>query len=127
MEHGRPIFHKIISRNRFQNILPVLRFDDAAARQSARSPDKFLPIRNVFEIWNKSLLDAYVSGPNLTIDKQLVTFRGRCPFRQYMQLKPGKYGIKIWATCDSTSHYVLKMDMNKGREIDERGNKGKQI
>ena len=36
MEHGRPIFCKIISRNRFQNILRVLRFDDAAARQSAR-------------------------------------------------------------------------------------------
>ena len=36
MEYGRPIFRKIISRNRFQNILRVLRFDDAAARRSAR-------------------------------------------------------------------------------------------
>ena len=111
IEHGRSIFRKIISCNRFQNILRVLRFDDAAARRSARSPDKFSPIRNVFEIWNKSLLDAYVPGPNLTIDQQLVTFRSRCPFRQYMPLKPGKYGTKIWAICDSTSHYVLKMDM----------------
>ena len=94
MEHGRPIFCKIISRNRFQNILRVLRFDDAAARRSARSPDKFSPIRNVFEIWNKSHLDAYVPGTNLTIDEQLVTFRGHCPFRQYMPSKPGKYGIR---------------------------------
>ena len=31
MEHGRPIFCKIISRNRFQNILRVFRFDDTAA------------------------------------------------------------------------------------------------
>ena len=119
MEHGRPIFRKIISRNRFQNILRVLRFDDAAARRSARSPDKFSPIRNVFEIWNKSLLDAYVPETNLTIDEQLVTFWGRCPFRQYMPSKPGKYGIKIWAICDSITHYVLKMDVYKEREIGE--------
>ena len=84
MEHGRPIFRKIISRNCFQNMLRVLRFDAAAARRSARSLDKFSPIRNVFEIWNKSLLDAYVPGTNLTIEEQLVTFRGRCLFRQYM-------------------------------------------
>ena len=32
MEHGKPIFRKIISRNRFQNILSVLRFDATAAR-----------------------------------------------------------------------------------------------
>ena len=119
MEHGRPIFRKIISRNRFQNILRVLRFDDAAARRSARSPNKFSPIRNVFEIWNKSQLDAYVPGTNLTIDEQPVTFRGRCPFRQYMPSKPRKYGIKIWAICDSTAHYVLKTDVYKGREIGE--------
>ena len=71
MKHGRPIFRKIISRNRFQNILRVLQFGDAAARQFARSSDTFSPIRNVFEIWNKSLLDAYVPGPNLTIDGNL--------------------------------------------------------
>ena len=28
-----------------------------------------------------NLLDAYVPGPNLTIDEQLVTFRSGCPFR----------------------------------------------
>ena len=117
MEHGKPIFCKIISRNRLQNILRVLRFDDAATRQYARSPDKFLPIRNVFEFWNKSLLDAYIPANTLTIDEQLVSFPSCCSFRQYMSSKAGKYGIKIWAICDSTSHYVLKMDVYKGKEI----------
>ena len=95
MEHGRPIFRKIISRNRFQDVLRALRFDDAATRRSCRSPNKFSSIRNVFEIWNESLLDAFVSGPNLTVDEQLVAFRSRFPFRQYMPSKSGKYRIKI--------------------------------
>ena len=106
MEQGKLISRKIISRNRFQDILRVLRFDDAAARRSCKLSDKFSPIRNVFENWNESLLDAFVSGPNLTVDEQLVTFRDRCSFRQYMLSNPGKYGIKIWVICDLTSHYA---------------------
>ena len=119
MEHGRPIFCKIISRNRFQDILRVLQFDDAASRRSCRSPDKFSPIRNAFEIWNESLLDAFVPEPNLMVDEQLLTIRGRCSLRHYMPSKPGKYSIKIWAICDSILHYLLKMDVYKGREIGE--------
>lgn len=42
----------------------------------------------------------YNPGPN-----GLVPFRGRCPFRQNIPSKPAKYGINIWAACDSkTSH-----------------------
>ena len=119
MQHVTPIFRKIILHNRFQDILRVPRFDNAAARRSCRSPDKFSPIRNVFEIWKESLSDAFVPGPNLTVDIQLVTFRGRCPFRKYMPSKSGKYDIKMWAICDSTSHYALKMDMYKGRKTGE--------
>ena len=55
-------------------MIRFLRFDDSAVRRSCRSPDKFSPIRNVLEIWNESLLDAFVSGQNLTVDEQLATF-----------------------------------------------------
>ena len=102
----------------FKTYYVSFNFDDAAAPQSCRSRDKFSPIRNVFEIWNDFVLDAFVPGPNLSLDEQLVTFSGRCPFRQSMPSKPGKYGIKIWAICDSISHFVLKMDVYKERETD---------
>ena len=48
-EDGRPIFNKLMSRNRYQQILRVLRFDNANARRSNRSADKFQLIRDVFE------------------------------------------------------------------------------
>lgn len=40
-----------------------------------------------------------------------VPFRGRCPFRQYMPNKPGKYGIKIWAACDAKTAYAWNMQI----------------
>ena len=83
-----------MSRNQYQQILRVLRFDDANSQRRNRTEDKFQPIVDVFEQWDLNLRDTYTPGPQMTVDKQTVCFRGRFPFRQYISSKPGKYGIK---------------------------------
>ena len=47
----------------------------------------------------------------MTVDDQLVCFRGRCPFKQYIPSKPNQYRIKIWRICDCTCSYTCKMQM----------------
>ena len=51
-----------------------MRFNEA--RRARISPDKLQPFQNVFEVWNDPLLDTFVSGPCLTVNKQLLAFRG---------------------------------------------------
>ena len=66
---------------------------------------------------------ANVLGSMLTIDETLVTFKGRCPFKQYIPSKPGGYGLKFWILSDSNSRYVYNMETyigkksNAGREV----------
>jgi hypothetical protein len=126
---GRPIFNSIMSRDGFKMILRVLRFDNATERRKNRGEDKLQPIREIFDMWNENLRDAFVPGSCMMVDEQLLTFRGRCPFRQFIPSKPGKYGIKIWAMSDSSNPYTWKMqvytgrDSNKGRE----GNQGERV
>lgn len=55
----------------------------------------------------------YNPGRNKTVDAQLVGFRGRCPFKQYIPSKFGKYGIKVSALCDVTKRYVGNMHIRK--------------
>lgn len=57
----------------------------------------------------------YNPGPNVTVDEQLMPFRGRCPFRQYIPSKPAKYGIKIWAACDAASSYAWNLQVYTGK------------
>ena len=59
--------------------------------------------------------DAYTPGPQITVDEQLVCFRRRCPFRQYIASKPGKYGIKILAICEANASYASKMQVYTGK------------
>ena len=53
------------------------------------------------------------------IDKQLLPFRGRCVFRQYMPKKPSKYEIKIWMMCDCATKYMMNVKVYLGKENNE--------
>lgn len=63
------------------------------------------------------------------MDERLVPFRGKCPFRQYIPSKPGKYGIKIWAACDAKTSYAWNLQIYTGKAasgIPEK-NQGKRV
>ena len=97
---GRPIFTTTMSRNRFTTILKFLRFDNRATRQERQDDDKLAPFRDLWNLFQAQLPKFYIPGPDLCVDEQLVAFRGRCGFRQYLPSKPAKYGIKIWWCCE---------------------------
>ena len=55
----------------------------------------------------------------MTVDEQLVPFRGRCSFTQYKPNKPVKYGLKFWLLCDAESRYILGLDLYGRRKGDD--------
>ena len=50
----------------------------------------------------------FVLGPVVTVDEQLIPFRGHCKFRMYLPNKPHKYGLKIFMVCDSKTMYCIQ-------------------
>lgn len=114
-EMGRAIFRATMPHGNFKLLTRILRFDDKSSRAVRREHDKLAPIRQVWEDWVQRLPMMYQPDENITVDESLVGFRGRCPFKQYMPKKPAKYGIKIWAACDSKSSYCLKMQIYTGK------------
>lgn len=70
----------------------------------------------MFDKWVAHLKTMYTVGKNVTVDEQLIPFRGRFSFRQYIPSKPAKYGIKMWVLCDSESYYVHNAQVYVGRE-----------
>lgn len=110
----RPIFRATMSRNRMKYLLRFLRFDGLATRPERRASDKLAPIREIHDIFAANCKKAYNPNPDVCVDEQLVPFRGRCPFRVYMKSKPDKYGIKVWALCDSTNTYCWNLQVYAG-------------
>ncbi|RVE45404.1 hypothetical protein evm_009922 [Chilo suppressalis] len=97
----------VMSRDRFDFIVRCLRMDDKTLRPDRRQQDPFIPVRQVWDMFIAQCKMNYSPGNNVTVDEQLLGFRGRCPFRMYIPNKPNKYGIKIPMICDSGTNYMI--------------------
>jgi hypothetical protein len=100
-------YRATFSERRFCFLLDCLRFDQKESREERKKADKLAAISC---IWNMLIVNCkknYIASPYVTIDEQLVGFRGKCPFRMYIPSKPNKYGIKIVMMCDNNTKYML--------------------
>ncbi len=104
---GTPIYRATMSRARFEFLVDCLRFDDPDTREQRRQTDRLAPIRYVWDMFTRKCQEMYIPSDTLTIDEQLLAFRGRCLFRMYIPNKPAKYGIKLVLICDNESKYLL--------------------
>ena len=70
----------------------------------------------------------YKPSAYVTVDEQLVTFRGRCGFKMFIPNKPGKYGMKVWILADSTNSYCCNLQVYTGRRGNAREvNQGQRV
>jgi len=63
----------------------------------------------VFESIISTFQMAHTPNEPIIIDKQLVVFRGKCPFHKFIKSKPGKYGIILWVASDAKNFYACNM------------------
>lgn len=105
-----------MSLNRFRFLTRCLRFDDFRDREDRKSIDKLAPIRELFENFNALFQKNFTAAEYLTIDEQLLAFRGRCSFKQYIPSKPAKYGVKVFSLVDSKTAYTLNLEVYVGTQ-----------
>ena len=73
-------------------------------------------------IWDLFLVNCrqrFIPSDCVTVDKQLVPFRGRYKFVQYIPSKPAKYGLKIFWVCDARIPYAIDGMVYTGRQPGE--------
>ncbi|XP_022910889.2 piggyBac transposable element-derived protein 4-like [Onthophagus taurus] len=92
---------------RFEEIRRFVRFDDKRTRNARLETDKLAMVSYIWDLFIQQCKTCVIPDTNVTIDEQLVGFRGRCTFVQYMPSKLAKYGLKIFWMCESTSGYAL--------------------
>lgn len=112
---NRPIFTATMSRNRFEELYRIIRFDNKYTREEREQTDRIAAIREIFDEVVQKFRSMYNPTAHLTIDEQLVGYRGRCGFVMYMPKKPDKFGLKHWALCDATNSYCLNLQLYSGR------------
>lgn len=110
--YGSDCIKKSMPLYRFNMIKRILRFD---VKSNRNKNNKLAPFEQFFEKFSQNLQCSYVPSEHLTVDEQLVTYRGRCSFKVYMPSKPGKYGIKLWTVCDAMNGFVCNAQIYIGK------------
>ncbi|XP_012523203.1 uncharacterized protein LOC105829094 [Monomorium pharaonis] len=114
-EYGIDLYRATMPLARFKFICRCLRFDDISTRTQRQKQDKFALIR---ELWTKFIsrcTQFYIPTPYCTIDEQLLSFQGRCPFKVHNKNIPNKYGIKIIMMNDSRTFYMYTAEPYVGK------------
>ena len=87
---GCPFYRCVMSERRFNFLIRALRFDDSATRNERKKKDVFAPMRKLWDNVINQCRCNYSPGPHVTVDEQLLSFRGRCSFRMFIPNKPAK-------------------------------------
>ena len=63
--------------------------------------------------------EVYTPERQLAIDDTLIKFKGKLHFRQFIPIKPGRFGKKAFTFTESSSGYVLNSNIYTGKERNE--------
>jgi len=86
----------IMTRRCFQYTLKFLHFDSAGPT----SPnDRMFKLRTIHNKITDCFMEVRSPGREVSIDEELMLWRGRLIFRQYIPCKSHKYGIKLYMLC----------------------------
>jgi len=91
-----PFFREHMSRNRFMLLLRALHFSRNPKEGELAPRNRLYKIQPILDYFNSKMKEIYEPSKNLSIDESMVLWRGRLIFRQYIQNKRHKYGVKMY-------------------------------
>jgi hypothetical protein len=110
--YSQPFVTSLFSRRRFKELL---RYHRVAPPPVLDAPvDHLRHVRSLVATLNASFGAHYSPSQYLTLDESMAAFQGRSPIKQYMPMKPHKWGYKIWGLA--SDDYLLRFEVYEGKE-----------
>ena len=99
------VFNHIMSINRFQMILQFIHFADSSL-YDLKDPmrDCLYKVRPVVEFLVNKFKSVYVPSKFISIGEELLLWKGRLIFKQYIPNKRARFGIKMFSLCEDSGH-----------------------
>jgi len=116
-------FSNYMSRDRFLLLLRCFHFAQNPTDHSENIPtDRLFKIRPLINYFNIKMNNIYYPNKELSLDESMVLWRGRLIFRQYIQNKRHKYGVKLYMLTEPNG-LIIKFAVYTGI-LDDLGGKG---
>ncbi|KAM4808018.1 piggyBac transposable element-derived protein 4 [Rhinophrynus dorsalis] len=115
-----PIFHAIMTRDRFKLLQRFLHFNDNA-KALPRDHSQFdilFKLRPVLSHLMMRYQEVYTPSQNVAIKESLLLYKGHFVFKQYLPSKRAVHGIRLYKLCESSTGYTYRFRIHTGKDID---------
>lgn len=116
-------FNSRMSRDRWLLILRCLHFAKNPSQNEHQPQNRLYKINPLLDIFHENMDRIQYPTRVLAVDESMVLWRGCLIFRQFMQGKRHKYGLKLYVLTDAFG-FVLKCIVYSGSNDKEVGGKG---
>ncbi|KAL0895498.1 hypothetical protein ABMA27_011608 [Loxostege sticticalis] len=119
------VFRSIFLRNRYENLIRALHFDDSGPASNdtnpertsaARSLDRLHRLRPILNHLNSKFKSNYILDKDICIDESLTLWKGRLDIKQYIRTKASRFGIKTFELCESKTGYLWSFIVYTGKK-----------
>lgn len=102
---------KSMRRNRFQQILQFLHFEDS--RKQSTENDKMWKLRPITDHLKANMITNFHPEQHLSYDESMIAYFGRHGCKQFIKGKPLRFGYKVWSLC-TPSGYLVNFEVYQG-------------
>jgi hypothetical protein len=102
-----------MSKDRFLHIWRNLHLCDNA---QPTGKDKLYKVREFITILQSTFKKIFTPSGYFAVDESMMKWKGRLGWRQFMPNKPIRFGMKVWALCDSVTGYMYNFQIYTGKE-----------
>ena len=112
------VFNSVMPRNRYQTILRFLHFaDNSQFDPNDPERDRLYKVRPLVDHLVSKFKSTYIPEKEISVDEELLLWKGRLVFKQYIPLKRARFRIKMFSLCEN-SGYLWNSYVYLGKEPD---------
>lgn len=120
-----PAVSNTMSRTRFEQIVSVLHLSNNELQPGRESPkyDKLYKVRQLLTNLSRHFNDNAEEEAIISVDEQMIPYKGTLGLKVYMKNKPSKWGIKVWGMAGQ-SGYIHKFNIFGDNLVTTEGAQG---
>jgi hypothetical protein len=105
-----------MTERRFHLLLKFLHFADNSRFDPDHHHKKFNKIQPILDYLKSTFSSVYTPERNMCVDKSLLLWKGRLGWIQYRPSKRGRFGVKMYKLCESSTGYVWNFIVYSGKD-----------
>lgn len=109
-----PGFADVFTRDNFLALWTMLHCVDEESADIDKG-DKIYKVRPILDHLLKNFTQFYVPNCELSLDEGMIPSKNHLSFKQYIRLKPIKWGIKCVLLCESRTGYIVNVEVYTGK------------